>query len=818
MDTGLLYRLLSIPATLLLSLTFDHQTAKIPVEMPTGSAQIPQQERTEASRLYKAGVQQYRQGKLQEALKTFGRSLVLVRNGKPEDKANILNYIGQIYHNLGQDTKAVSFYQQALAIFKQVGDQSQDRANTSRTNEGITLSNIGLSYQSLGEYGKALKFHSSALAIFKQVGNKSQDRLARTSEGTTLTYIGALYNSLGEYPKALRFLEPGLAISREVRNRSGEGVALRNIGEVYDDLQQYPKALSFLQPALQIAKLEGDRFEEAATLLSLGVVYNNQGQQAKALDLYQQVLTICQKLGYRRIEGATLHKMAMVAQNLKQYPKALKLYQQVLGITIEQQDLPAEALTRTSFGSALLETGQAAAAAKMLLTAINIWESLRPGLTDVYKVSIFETQAKTYRQLQQAFIAQGKINSALEIAERGRSKAFVELLTSRLSQNPKNPPTIKPLTINQIQLLAKKQKATLVEYSIISDKLLYIWVVKPTGVVSFKQVDLTSTPLAQLVSSSRKSLGLRGRGIPANASVDAVPQISKLKQLHKALIEPIAKSLPTDPNQRVIFIPQNELLLVPFPALKDQNNNYLIEKHNILTAPAIQVLQLTSEKRERLGGDTFASLQGKDALVVGNPIMPSIVTKTGEKPQQLPTLPGAEAEAVEVAKLLKTKPMTGKVATKASILQQMNKARIIHLATHGLLDDFKGLGVPGAIALAPDHTGQINDGLLTADEILNLNLNAVLVVLSACDTGEGRITGDGVVGLSRSLISAGASSVIVSLWAVSDDSTEFLMTKFYENLRQNPDQAVALRNAMLTTMKQYSRPLDWAAFTLIGEP
>ncbi len=809
MDTGFIYRLLSIPVTLLFSVTFDLQMAKIPVEMPTASAQIPLQQQTEASRLYKAGVEQYRQGELKKALETFGRSLVLVPNNKPQDKANILSYIGQINHSLGQDTKAVSFYQQAIAIFKQTGNQ---------TNEGITLSKIGLSYQSLGQYAKALKFYQQAIAIFKQVGDKSPNHLERISEGTTLTYIGGLYKSLAEYPKALRFLEQGLTITKEVRNRSGEGVALRNIGEVYDDLQQYPKAISFLQPALEIAKLESDRFEEATALLSLGRVYNNQGQQAKALKSYQQVLTISQKLGYRRIEGATLHEMAIVYQNLKQYPKALKLYQQVLAITIEEQDPPAEALTRTSFGSTLLETNQATAAAKMLLTAINIWESLRPGLTDVYKVSIFETQAKTYRQLQQALIAQGKINSALEIAERGRSQAFVELLTSRLSPNSKNPPTIKPLTIDQIQLIAKKEKATLVEYSIVSNKLLYIWVIQPTGAVAFKQVNLTSTPLIELVRSSRQSLGLRGRGVPTNANIDAVPQISKLKQLHKVLIEPIAKLLPADPNQRVIFIPQNELFLVPFPALKDQNDKYLIEKHSILTAPAIQVLQLTSQKRERLGGGMFASLQGKDALVVGNPTMPSIITKSGEKAKQLPTLPGAEVEAVEVAKLLKTKAMTGKVATKASILQQMKKARIIHLATHGLLDDFKGLGVPGAIALAPDNTGQINDGLLTADEILNLNLNAVLVVLSACDTGEGRITGDGVVGLSRSLISAGASSVIVSLWAVSDDSTEFLMTRFYENLRQNPDQATALRNAMLTTMKQYSRPLDWAAFTLIGEP
>ncbi|WP_051502891.1 CHAT domain-containing protein [[Scytonema hofmanni] UTEX B 1581] len=782
--------------------------AKIPVEITTTSIDRPL-DQTEASRLYKAGVQQYRQGELKKALDTFGRSLVIVTNNKPEDKANILSYIGQTYHSLGQDKKAVSSYEQAIAIFKQTGD---------KTNEGITLSNIGLSYHSLGQYSKALKFYQQGLAILKQVGDKSPDSLARNGEGTTLTYIGGLYKSLGEYPKALRFLEQGLAITKEVRNRSGEGIALRNIGEVYDDLQQYPKALSFLQPALKIAKQDRDRFQEATALLSLGVLYNNQKQETKALNFYQQVLTISQKLGYRRIEGATLHEMGTVYEDLKQYPKALKLYQQVLAITIEQQHPPAEAVTRTSLGRTLLKTGQAAAAAKMLLTAINIWESLRPGLTDVYKVSIFESQAETYREMQQALIAQGKINSALEIAERGRSKAFVELLTSRLSPNSKIPPTIKPVTINQIQLIAKKQKAALVEYSIVSDKLLYIWVVQPTGAVSFKQVNLTSTSLTQLVTSSRQSLGLRGRGIPTNANIDAVPQISKLKQLHKVLIDPIAKLLPTDPNQRVIFIPQNELFLVPFPALEDQNNKYLIEKHTILTAPAIQVLQLTSEKRERLGGGMFASLQGKDALVVGNPTMPSIITKSGEKPQQLATLPGAEAEAIKVAKLLKTKAMTGKVATKASIVQQMNKARIIHLATHGLLDDFKGLGVPGAIALAPDNTGQINDGLLTADEILNLNLNAVLVVLSACDTGEGRITGDGVVGLSRSLISAGASSVIVSLWAVSDDSTEFLMTRFYENLGQNPDQAIALRNAMLTTKKQYSRPLDWAAFTLVGEP
>jgi CHAT domain-containing protein len=172
-----------------------------------------------------------------------------------------------------------------------------------------------------------------------------------------------------------------------------------------------------------------------------------------------------------------------------------------------------------------------------------------------------------------------------------------------------------------------------------------------------------------------------------------------------------------------------------------------------------------------------------------------------------------------IAPLLNTKAILGKDATKSAITQLIPRARIIHLATHGILDDVRGLG--SAIALAPDSSykeeiGKVN-GLLTAEEILDMKLNAELVVLSACDTGRGRITGDGVIGLSRSFISAGVPSVLVSLWSVPDAPTASLMTEFYQNLQKNPDKAQALRQAMLTTMKQHPNPKNWAAFTLIGE-
>ena len=120
---------------------------------------------------------------------------------------------------------------------------------------------------------------------------------------------------------------------------------------------------------------------------------------------------------------------------------------------------------------------------------------------------------------------------------------------------------------------------------------------------------------------------------------------------------------------------------------------------------------------------------------------------------------------------------------------------------------------PGAIALAP---GNGEDGLLTASEILDMELQANLAVLSACDTGRGRITGDGVVGLSRALITAGVPSVVVSLWAVPDAPTAALMSEFYRQLDQGHSKAHALQQAMLITLEQSPHPKDWAAFTLIG--
>lgn len=241
---------------------------------------------------------------------------------------------------------------------------------------------------------------------------------------------------------------------------------------------------------------------------------------------------------------------------------------------------------------------------------------------------------------------------------------------------------------------------------------------------------------------------------------------------------------------------------MPFPALQDANGTYLIEKHTVLTAPSIQVLDLTrQQKLARPESDG-------NLLVVGNPTMPSI----GEPPQPLRPLLGAEKEAQDIAELLNVTPLIGSQATESAVVEQMLSSRLIHLATHGSFDPNRGIG--SWIALTPTSS---DDGFLKAEEIFDLNLSAELVVLSACDTGRGKITGDGVIGLSRSFISAGVPSVLVSLWKVDDAATAYLMREFYENWLEGSDKAQALRQAMLSTMQQYPNPENWAAFTLIGE-
>lgn len=790
-------------------------------------------------------------GKYPQAIDYFQQALALIRALKDQrSEAAILTNLGFVYNSQAKYPQALELYEQALKLSQVVGDRSQQGlvlsamgliyqvrgdytrsldlfqqaqkialAVKDKTGLGAALGNIGQSYVYLADYPQAIQYFQQSIDLFRSINNLSGVGIGFNNQGNA-------YTQSGQYPQALLSFENALEIYQSTSNRAEEATTLSNLATVYQVLNQYDVALKYYQSSLSIVKSLGNKNTEGTVLGNIGTIYHLRRQFSEAQTYHQQALLIHQATGNRAQESTTLNNLAEYHYQLAQYSQALTIHTQALKIkenigdragvaqilnnigndysglgefeksltyyrnatetarTIKYREVEGIALTNQ--GKALYKLDRLAAAEVPLRQAINLWESMGSGLIDRDKISLRDRVKFTYDLFQKVLIEQNKIQAALEISERGRARVLAEILASKIpNRSSINSQRIRQApNLSKIQSTARTQNATLVEYSTFEDRI-FIWVVKPTGQITFYQSQLPAkTKLKDLVNTTRNSITTNNSELTKH-----------LQQLHQLLIAPIAKDLPLNPIDRVIILPQSELFLVPFIALQDARGQYLIQQHTISIAPSIQVLALTQAKQK--------SSKFKP-LVVGNPIMPI------HNGSQLKNLPGAEAEAKSISEILQVQPLIGAQASKQKVIQLMRQAPMIHLATHGIFESVNG-NIPGEIALT--------NGFLTASEIFDMRLSADLVVLSACETGRGNLTGDGVVGFSRSLAVAGVPSTIVSLWSVNDPSTKALMEEFYQNLHiKKLTKAQALRQAILTIMKtDYRKPIDWAAFVLIGE-
>lgn len=776
-------------------------------------------------------------GKLQEALELYQQALAIAQSidDRPT-QGKILNNIGAVYSKLFQYSQALSFYQRGLEILRQGDDLAAQiesfnnvgltqlelgQTEAARTSfaealtiardlgdlaaSGQTLSYLGNADNQLGRYADALQNYNEALTLNRDTGD-------RLSEGTTLTGLALVYSHLGQNETARSLYEQALTVVRETRDLSTEAQILTGLGLVYGNLGDPDAALNAYQQGLAIQQELGEEIAAEATLVGLAQAYENLGQMETALQYYQQALSASQISEDRATEATILNNIGGFYQKLGQWSEAVEFYRRALAIARELGNRATEGTARTNIGGTFVATGRWADAEAELRGAIEILESLRTGLSDADKVAIFDKRSIAYDGLQRALVEQDRVADALEVAERGRARAFVELLLLRVDERSASElATPTALSFAEIQQVAADSNATLVEYAIVADRL-YIWVVSPDGNLEFRSVVLDRAIPDIAAAANRGAQLSRGmsdwvRGIRGNTSESAETVATRLQKSYNAFIAPIADLLPDDPEANIVIIPHKELFLVPFAALQAPDGRYLVETHTLSIAPSIQILDLANQQKAGMQLSPTA-----EPLVVGNPTMPEISREPGLPPEPLNPLPGAQVEAEEIARLLNAQPLLGAAATESAVVAALPHARIVHLATHGFLDDF-GTGIPGALALAPSG---IDDGLLTAREIFNLRLNAELVALSACDTGRGTITGDGTIGLTRAFITAGVPSLFVSLWAVPDAPTQELTVEFYRQLETHPNKARALRQAMLHVMQKYPKPRDWGAFILVG--
>ena len=552
-------------------------------------------------------------GQYERAIDFYEQSLALAREiGNPSGEANSLGNLGLAYYNLGQYERALDFYEQSLALAREIGNSN---------GEASSLNNLGNVYDSLGQYERALDFHQQSLALAREIDDPS-------GEADSLGNLGITYYNLGQYERALDFQQQSLAIKREIGDPSGEASSLNSLGNVYSSLGQYERAIDFYQLALAIRQEIDDRNGKTSSLQGLGIAYRNLGQYERALNVYEQSLALFQEIGNPNGEASSRANLGDVYNSLGQYERAIEFYEQSLAIHQEIGNPSGKASSLQGLGIAYNSLGQYPKATEALFTSLEIYESLRyEELPDEEKIAFYDAQFRPYRILQRSLIAQGEIEQALEISERGRTRAFVSLLAQKRGLNSADEP-LPPPSIAQIQQLAREENVTLVQYSDVSfsddeNPKLFAWVIQPTGTLHFREIDLDSLndSLSDFIATTRETADLResrsatvpdkirNANAPYKIREDYLEQRRaqtdrQLSQLHDLLITPIADLLPTNPEDPIIFIPHRSLFLVPFPALLNADGEYLIQNHTILTAPSIQVLEL-SRRGRRGDGERF---------------------------------------------------------------------------------------------------------------------------------------------------------------------------------------------------------------------
>ncbi|MEY4354224.1 MAG: hypothetical protein RLZZ609_2465 [Cyanobacteriota bacterium] len=777
------------------------------------------------------------QGDLQKARNLWLQALAHPKNSThSSSRARLLLNIATAEIRLNEAKEAESHLQISLQLARQLGDLTLQGGALYLL--GILASNrqnhpLVIVYQSehlliaerlsdlkgmavaLYELGKArmrLQQDSQALihleAAHKRLLQLTSDPEAQEALGKVERAIGDILFKLGDFDHSVRWYQGSLAQARATGSKQAEAHAIARLAALHYEKRDYAQATLLNHQGLTLAKQIKDTTLQATLEINLGHVALQLGNRRQARHHYLQGLALATKADEAMLLGESDSALALLEGQEGNYQRALDRYQIALR-TFERAKAPKEqARTLNNRAYTQLQAGALRDAETDLTEALAILDGLRIPLNDQQRIALFSTQVSSYNLLQQVLVADRREAEALVASERGRAQAFL----ARLAEQSQRP--AEPLTLENVRSLARSQQTTFVEYSLIpEDSFIHqgrsqgvagkidIWVVQPSGAIHFQSVDLQerNINLDTLIDAARAQI--------AEGKSAAIP----LRRLHQLLVEPIAQWLPSDPKQKVVVVPHQGLFLVPFPALLDSKGQFLIDRHTLATTPSIQVIDPALHQRKHTRPSS-RSPSAADVLIVGNPVIPSQLDDL-----RLLPLRGSQREAQQLQEAFfpnNVSLLVGRQATETAIKAEMPMARVIHLAAHGVVEQRDNLE-NGAIVLTKSAQ---DDGLLTYAEVSKLDLRADLVVLSACDTGRGVLTGDGVVGLSRAFLGAGARTVVVSLWRIPDQETSELMHRFYGNLRAaNGGKAQALRDAMRGLKASRLQPIYWAGFTLIGD-
>ena len=747
-------------------------------------------------------------GKFEKAIEFHQQDLSIAKKtGDKDSEGSAYLNLGLVYHSLGKFEKAIEFHQQALSIAKKTGNKNS---------EGSAYLNLGLAYDYLGKFEEAIEFHQQALSIAKKTGNED-------SEGRAYGNLGLAYVSLGKFEKAIEFHQQALSIAKKTGSQDSEGKTYVNLGGAYLFVGNFENAIKCLQRGLSIAKTTKNKDTEGKAYGNLGLVYRSLGDFEKAIEFHHQYLSIAKKIGNKVSESRAYLNLGNAYGSLDNFEKAIELYQQSLSIAEEIGDKVVEAKAYSNLGVTFTGIGNYCIAEECFKSSINLLEKIRGLLLekDEWKIS-FRDQYRDYTTLSNLQLRRGNTIAALLTAERGRAQALVDAL--KLKYGVKTVKSSPEEQMNKMDILSGQTSSpTLFIAEDENCKSVNIWLLLKSQKLQFIRKESSQT-LTDLINKSYKQIGVKelvrcggcsfgdesedeeievssDRGTNENASSQ---DECALKTMYEVIIAPISQWITDD---ELIIVPDGSSFFVPYAALVDQHSRYLSETLRIRLAPSLTTLRLLTDCPEG-----HHSTSG--ALLVGNPWVETV--RFPGKFDKLAPLPGAEEEVKIIGQILNIEPLIGKNATKDQVLSEFQSVSLVHIAAHGHAET-------GEIILSPNNASskkpEEEDFLLSMADVLNAKLNAKLVVLSCCYTGRGKIKAEGVVGIARSFLAAGARAVIASLWAISDEATLAFMKHFYKQLMAGQSASKSLNQTMKWMQKtgDFSAVKYWAPFMLIGD-
>jgi len=799
------------------------------------------------------------QGDSVRALEYYERSLSeLERLGDKRRAARVMINVGWMYGNLGDYGRSLELYRQAMGISQQLGDRFR----------------VADAWDALGNVHLTLSDYAAALEAM-QKGLEIRASLAVASASESLHAIALAYKAQGTHAQALEYFHKSLASARQHGNQSLLAKIHSDMGDLFLLEGKTSLALEALRKSLGLARSLGLKADQQSTLNRLGRLYLSRRRFDAAADCFAESLRLSEAASNRQLLAETLTGMSELAYYRKDVGRSLELASRaaLIAETSGLADLRWRALTQV--GRAERALGRPEIARQAFDAAIALIEDLRTRVAggEENRSRYFSDKLTPYHERIALALASSQPGEALYFAERSKSRTLLDATGAdrapavrtmsqeerrkdrqfrntlasfnsqiRFAGQQAEPDNARLATLRQqreavrleyeafqtslyashpelrirradIPVLRPEEASTLLpgpssialEF-VATPQLTWVFAVTASGITAHR-LNLAGPELASSVEQFRRQLAARDLRAPETA-----------RHLFNAVLGPVRPLLAG--KTELILVPDGVLWDLPFQALQPAANRYLIEDHAISYSPSLTVLRESVRARPRRAMGTG------ELLAFGNPALgPEVrrrskVVLMGETLEPLP-------EAEKQVKLLpaiygpSSRVFTGVEAHEARWKSEAGRYRILHLAAHGVLDNHSPLY--SHIVLADSGPGASEDGLLEAWEIMEMDLAADLVVLSACETARGRISaGEGVIGLMWALFVAGSPATLVSQWKVESASSTALMVEFHRQWRAGGNglsKAESLREASLRLLRnpEYSHPFYWAGYILVGD-